>query len=154
MHKISARVIDAQTKEPLAYANVAAIDFQTKKVLDHNGRKLGTTTNEQGKFTLELPTLDYDDIAISYMGYKTLYLDPRTIQVTPVIALEPTAHTLAPVEITGTPRPKPAPVPEKRSIPEWFWALAIPAFFLVAYLIYKYLNHGKAGNAQPATKLR
>lgn len=151
MHQIKSRVIDAENKEPLIAATVAVVDFNTKKILDHNGRKLATTTDESGAFTLNLPTLDYDDIAIQYLGYQTLYTDPRTIQTTPVISLKPKAFSLEPVEVTGTPRPKKEP---KQTIPEWIWAIAIPLAFYIAYIIYKYLNNGKAGNAQPANKLR
>lgn len=151
MHQLKARVIDAENKEPLIAATVAVVDHATKKIIDHNGRKLATITDDNGAFILNIPTLDYDDIAIQYMGYQTLYTDPRTIQTTPVISLQPKAFTLQPVEVTGTPRPKKEP---KQTIPEWIWAIAIPLGFCIAYLIYKYLNHGKTGNAQPASKLR
>ena len=156
MHQIKARVIDAQTKEPLIAATVAVVEHATKKILEHNGRKLATTTDDKGSFTLNLPTLDYDDIIIAYMGYNSLYLDPRTIQATPVISLSPTAYTLPVTEVTGTPRPRvitPQPEP-RRSFPEWAWAIIIPLAIALIYFIYKTLNHGKAGNAQPAIKLR
>ncbi|HEU5292284.1 MAG TPA: carboxypeptidase-like regulatory domain-containing protein, partial [Cyclobacteriaceae bacterium] len=54
-------ITDAQTKEPLGYANVTII-----------GKAIGTTSNGNGGFEFHIPTnYSKDTLAISFIGYKT-----------------------------------------------------------------------------------
>ncbi|MEA1786405.1 carboxypeptidase-like regulatory domain-containing protein [Arenibacter sp. GZD96] len=83
---LSAKVLDAVTQEPIAYATVQL-------------KKKGVITNEEGRFNLLIET-DFtptDSLFISYMGYETLgkpireftdaviYLRPQPIELRPVI---------------------------------------------------------------------
>lgn len=57
---VSARVVDKETKEPLAFASVGI-----------KGKSLGTITNLQGEFDFHLPSdLRNNDLVISILGYK------------------------------------------------------------------------------------
>ena len=58
---VTGEIIDAQTKEPLGYANVTVI-----------GKAIGTTSNSSGGFEFHIPTsYSKDTLAISFIGYKT-----------------------------------------------------------------------------------
>jgi len=57
--KISGRVIDDETKEPLAFVNVV-----------YGNPARGTTTNIDGHFSLKISE-DIDTLEISYIGYQT-----------------------------------------------------------------------------------
>lgn len=57
---VTGLVTDAQTGEPIPFASVAL-----------SGRRTGTITDEQGRYTLKLKALS-DSIMASSMGYKTL----------------------------------------------------------------------------------
>jgi outer membrane receptor for ferrienterochelin and colicin len=62
-YKVSGIVCDGSTKEPLVFANV---------VIQETRR--GASTNDQGKFSLDLPPGDYK-LQCSYVGYKTAIID-------------------------------------------------------------------------------
>ena len=51
---------DAETKEPIAFCNV--ILFKTTK---------GTTTDDNGKFKINIPVNVFSKLVVSYVGYKT-----------------------------------------------------------------------------------
>lgn len=58
---VTGEITDAQTKEPLGYANVTVI-----------GKAIGTTSNSSGGFEFHIPTsYSRDTLAISFIGYKT-----------------------------------------------------------------------------------
>ncbi len=57
--KIRGRVIDAQTREPIAYVNIA-----------FRGLPIGTITSEKGEFFLETRTTG-DSLTFSYVGYQS-----------------------------------------------------------------------------------
>ena len=79
----SAKVLDANTKESIAYATV------------ETGLNQGLVTNEDGEFTFLLDNVSHpkDSIFVSYMGYETkgvlfketealeILLTPRTYQL-------------------------------------------------------------------------
>ncbi|GAB3940592.1 DUF5686 and carboxypeptidase-like regulatory domain-containing protein [Spirosoma harenae] len=70
-YTVTGLVTDANTGEPIPFASVALV-----------GRKVGTLTDEKGRYTLAAKILT-DSMAVSSMGYKTLRLriDPeRTSQ--------------------------------------------------------------------------
>lgn len=73
---ISGKVLDAQTKEPLAGASVFV-----------KGTTTGTSTNKEGEFTLSLPEKT-GLISVSFVGYKTKEIQPD-IQNEMIIYLEP-----------------------------------------------------------------
>jgi hypothetical protein len=61
-------ILDAQTKDPIPYANIIFV-----------GKRLGATSNLDGKFTL-LSIDTVSKIQISYMGYKTKFLSVKVRQ--------------------------------------------------------------------------
>ncbi len=66
---IAARVLDAEDKTPLAYVNVGV-----------PGKNLGTVTNEDGAFKLDIDSLLVDDsLAISTAGYKMQVISLKRI---------------------------------------------------------------------------
>lgn len=60
---ITGKVLNGQTNEPLPFANIFVTD-----------KNIGTTTNENGLFKLELP-FDNGEILFSYIGFKTEIID-------------------------------------------------------------------------------
>ncbi len=67
--KISGVIYDDTTKQPLE-AVVIYLDGTTK----------GTITNSSGRFSLDISTNFKESIIISYLGYKTVILDPTIIK--------------------------------------------------------------------------
>src|SRR3954468_1752425 len=58
---ISARVVDQETKEPLAFASIGV-----------RNRPIGTITNLQGEFDFHVPTEYRNDVmVVSVLGYKS-----------------------------------------------------------------------------------
>jgi hypothetical protein len=63
------RVVDSQTKEPLAFASVA--------VLNH---PLGVITNSYGEFVFNIPVkYSLDSLSISFIGYQTIKVAIKNI---------------------------------------------------------------------------
>lgn len=62
---VKGRVVDAETNEMLAFANVAVPETEQ-----------GTTTDIDGKFSLKVPA-EVDTIVVSYVGYKKKYIPLR-----------------------------------------------------------------------------
>ena len=60
---ITGKVLNGQTNEPLPFANIFVTD-----------KNIGTTSNENGLFKLELP-FDNGEILFSYIGFKTEMID-------------------------------------------------------------------------------
>lgn len=69
--KISGKVLDAKTSDPLIGASVAVIDTATNTVAT------GGVVDEDGNFTVEAPNPDGSIIRVSYVGYKELKLPIR-----------------------------------------------------------------------------
>ncbi len=88
------QVVDASTSEPLAYANVGIV-----------GKNVGTVTDFEGRFQLELPDAnDNDSIRISLIGYESRnwkVFDFKYLADN-VIKLKEQNHQLKPVEINST----------------------------------------------------
>ncbi len=79
--QISGKVLDAETNEPLAGASVFV-----------DGSTIGTSTNQNGEFTLELPQKT-GLITISFVGYQTKEVNPDVqnemiIYLTPSLSME------------------------------------------------------------------
>jgi hypothetical protein len=69
--KITGIVINKTTQEPLKFAHVFL-----------NNLSKGTTTNEQGKFTLSVDTQGNYELVASYIGYETFVLPIKVTQDT------------------------------------------------------------------------
>jgi len=63
--KISGAVIDAETNQPVEFANVALIDPKTGKPVD------GGVCDDKGKFTINKVAEGTYSVAISFIGYET-----------------------------------------------------------------------------------
>ena len=57
--RISGRILDVETKEPLAFAQIRALNSQ-----------LGTISNEDGYYTLSLRNTRNDTFSVSHIGYE------------------------------------------------------------------------------------
>lgn len=86
--EIHARVIDAQTKEPIPYANVVF------------GEHKGVVTNEEGFFSFTFGQEKPKSIKISSLGYELLEMAPESIH-NAVIALSPSAIELKEVFVSN-----------------------------------------------------
>ena len=89
--QINGTIKDAETNEMLIGVSVYVEDLKT-----------GTSTNEQGRYTLELPIGDHK-LRVSYVGYGTI-VKRVTIGNKPVVLnmkLEPETETLSEVEVTS-----------------------------------------------------
>jgi len=86
---ITAKLIDASTKAPIAFANIKT------------GAYSGTISNDEGYFTV-LATSDTNNITISCMGYasKTLSIK-KIVSMGLLIALEPASNQLNEVFISN-----------------------------------------------------
>ena len=63
--KISGAVIDAESNQPVEFANVALIDPQTGKPVD------GSVCDDKGKFTIPKVAEGTYNVSISFIGYET-----------------------------------------------------------------------------------
>lgn len=60
--KVSGKILNAKTREPLAYANISILKSP-----------IGTVSNDIGEFDIFIPSnFKYDTLSISYVGYRTL----------------------------------------------------------------------------------
>ncbi len=91
--QLAGSVTDADTGEPLSYANVLLADART-----------GTSTNESGFFTFASLLTGPHRVVVTYVGYETatdsVWIDPgehRRVR----IALKSAESTLAPIVIDG-----------------------------------------------------
>ncbi len=83
-------VLDSITKQPLPYATVAVKD-----------NLLGTATNSDGQFILELPKTFSDSILLcSYMGYKTYSTKVSALEAGDTILLVKEPFSLGEVTVT------------------------------------------------------
>ncbi|QTY26096.1 DUF5686 and carboxypeptidase-like regulatory domain-containing protein [Flavobacterium sp. CS20] len=92
-YQINGKVVDAETKESLAFANLTF----------NNSKTRGVITDIDGKFFYKSDK-PIKSIEISYLGYETLKLKPDAFQDI-VIALKPTLENLDEVVITNTENP-------------------------------------------------
>lgn len=95
---VSGRILDAVTNEPLAYATIAVRNWEEAVVA-------ATTSAEDGTFSL--PNVPFGDYAIeiSFMGYKTLRLEDKSINTATLkmgdLLLEEDVQTIAETVITA-----------------------------------------------------
>jgi hypothetical protein len=89
---IKGRVVDSTSGNPLSFAQIS---------LHHTG--LGTTTNEEGNFRLDIPAVNRGDtLLIYYLGYETRKIPVKTCLVSPVeISLKPIMLQLSEVDVVG-----------------------------------------------------
>jgi outer membrane receptor protein involved in Fe transport len=70
--KVSGKIIDKETKEPLEYATISFFSKQQNKVVT------GGITDIQGNFTVPVPIGVYN-ISIEYISFKTIKIENRRI---------------------------------------------------------------------------
>ena len=91
--EIIGKVLDADTKAPLPFANISL-----------NNSSIGTTTNEDGDFILKNVPLGRHDIAATYLGYATKYINQILVssgkQTEVIFLLKPSSVTLDDVVVT------------------------------------------------------
>ena len=87
--KIEATVIDAQSREPIAYASVGVVE-----------RTLGTLADTVGHFSLDVPVkLDDDSLRISCVGYGALTMSVVAARKCIKFALEAVEYPLPEVVV-------------------------------------------------------
>jgi len=88
-YTLKGRVVDGETEEAIAYASVFI-----------NTTTIGTTTDTEGRFELQLPAGSYE-LVISYVGYEPIvYLFQAAVGAPSFLfKLKPTEYTLDEVEI-------------------------------------------------------
>ncbi|MEG3655895.1 outer membrane beta-barrel family protein [Arenibacter palladensis] len=95
---IKGTVVEESSGQPIAYATVMVGDNETKKPID------GTTTMENGSFSLETDASDYY-IEVSYLGFKTKTFGPPPTQSQTIdlgkVALSEDAEQLQEVVVQG-----------------------------------------------------
>lgn len=97
---ISGQILDAESKEPLAFANVAVHE------LDTNALVTGAISDEQGRFTIDGVALGEYRLYFSFIGFATL---ERTVVAGGLnnvfdlgkVELLPSAQSLGEVEVVG-----------------------------------------------------
>ncbi len=89
---IKGRIVDSTSGNPLSFAQIS---------LHHTG--LGTTTNEEGNFRLDIPATNLEDtLLIYYLGYETLKIPVKTCLVSFIdISMKPVMFQLSEVEVVG-----------------------------------------------------
>lgn len=80
--QISGEVRDAESGEPLAFANIHL-----------PGSDRGTISNAAGRFQLEIDGWG-DSLNISFLGYESLSLEARHLKNDPVVSLRPAGYLL------------------------------------------------------------
>jgi len=89
---IQGKVVDSTSGNPLSFAQIS---------LHHTG--LGTTTNEEGNFCLDIPAGYRDDtLMIYYLGYETMKIPVKSCLMSLLrISLKPLMLQLSEVEVIG-----------------------------------------------------
>ncbi|MEL6922773.1 MAG: carboxypeptidase-like regulatory domain-containing protein [Bacteroidota bacterium] len=80
------RLLDAETGEPLAYATLHSIPGDRH-----------CTTDDNGRFSMEVPKLEGVSVSIRYLGYETKMVDANKIN--PTIHLHPQSQQIGTVEV-------------------------------------------------------
>jgi iron complex outermembrane receptor protein len=105
--KISGKIIDKQTRQPLEFATIAVLRVPRKDVGGELTLETGTTTNDKGQFLMEQIKVGRFILKIDFIGYKTFHSD--TFLITPKNAevvfaqleVSPSSEMLASVEVIG-----------------------------------------------------
>lgn len=121
---LTGSIVDAETREPLPFANIVV-----------EGTNHGTTTDERGRFTLALPS-DLPaggELLVSYVGYKTETLKYSSTQSNYNFLLHPDPGTLKEVMvISGTMKEvskMDSPIPVEIYTPALFLKNPTPSIF-------------------------
>lgn len=86
---IRGRVLDAETQEPLPFANIVIV-----------GRNMGTVSNREGFFVLDESSIQpTDTIQFSYIGFESKKISARDMQGKVEIALKPSIVNLQEVAV-------------------------------------------------------
>jgi iron complex outermembrane receptor protein len=98
--KITGLLVDSTSKKPVEFAALSLIDIKTNNPID------GTTTDEQGEFTLTKVASGNFKILISFIGYKTrtinnVKIDRKTELNLGTVTLIPDVVQLNEVEVVG-----------------------------------------------------
>jgi hypothetical protein len=89
--EINGRILDSVSGNPLAFAQIS---------LQHTG--LGTNTNEEGFFRLDVPSVNKgDSLLIYYLGYETRKLAVKNQGSFAEIVLKPVMLQLSEVDVIG-----------------------------------------------------
>jgi outer membrane receptor protein involved in Fe transport len=72
--KIHGSVIDAESNQPVEFANVALLDPATQKPVD------GAVADEKGKFVINKVAAGTYSVAISFIGYETQTIESITVE--------------------------------------------------------------------------
>jgi hypothetical protein len=86
---ITGMVADAETKEPLPYANILV-----------GGKHKGTVSNSEGYFILEMDDISLNDtVVFLYMGYETLKIKVTELQKLKTVYLRPSIVNLQALQV-------------------------------------------------------
>jgi hypothetical protein len=84
-------VLDAKTREPVAFASVYL-----------EGTTIGTSTDSEGQFSLTLPDIIYTRLIVSIIGYESIIITNPFESLPEIICLEEKEHNLNEVIVTGS----------------------------------------------------
>jgi len=98
--KINGILMDSTTNKPVEYATIALINTQTNKPID------GTTSDQNGKFSLTRIAVGNYSLRVSFLGYqnkdvKGLKIEKGTTINLGNVILAPDVRTLAEVNVVG-----------------------------------------------------
>jgi outer membrane receptor protein involved in Fe transport len=98
--KISGKVVDGETNQPVEFANLVLIDTKTSKAID------GTVCDTDGKFTLTKVAEGIYNLSVTFIGYETqvienVSVDKRDEIEIPTIKLSTGAKVLNEVVVEG-----------------------------------------------------
>src|SRR5215216_963522 len=71
--KLIGAVVDAETNQPVEFANIALINPETQKPVD------GTVCDDKGKFTLTKVAAGKYTVSITFIGYETQMIEGITV---------------------------------------------------------------------------
>lgn len=83
-------VVDAQSLDPISFANIGVIESGT-----------GTVSDEAGRFTITVPS-DDTEITLSSIGFETTTVYASELAIEGTIRMRPVAYTMKMVEIAAT----------------------------------------------------
>jgi hypothetical protein len=84
------RIIDASSKEPLAYATLSI-----------NNLGIGTASNMDGDWTLQIPSSAANEmVSVSFMGYTSKTINVSALSENATILLQPKSYQMADVVVT------------------------------------------------------
>ncbi len=86
-HTIKGKIVEADTKEPVAYSNVFNLTI-----------KNGVISNADGDFSIQAQSLN-DTIVISYIGFEKQYLTAKQLKNTGIVALKKKVYELHEIEV-------------------------------------------------------